>query len=171
MASTGKKCLSLRICQRMGGLLWRLGFYPRLGMSILPVPHRNSRVQIFPVSLFCALTSLTNIAGFIKPLQNFLNAHPKAASAITSLAPVIFVALLTICICPILLLIANKAETINTKLGVHNSVLERFWKFLMVNGVVFFAVGQTAIEAYLTAFQTNDFDPLPIVASSFASNF
>ena len=121
------------------------------------------------MSLFCALTSLTNIAGFIKPLQNFLNAHPKAASAITSLAPVILVALLTICICPILLLIANKAETINTKLGVHNSVLERFWKFLMVNGVVFFAVGQTAIEAYLTAFQTNDFDPLPIVASSFAS--
>ena len=54
----------------------------------------------------------------------------------------------------------------------------------MVNGVVFFAVsalqhrhlvglisqvGQTAIEAYLTAFQTKDFDPLPIVASAFVS--
>ena len=53
----------------------------------------------------------------------------------------------------------------------------------MVNGVVFFAVsspratfsrsdiqiGQSAIEAYLTAFQTHDFDPLPIVASAFVS--
>ncbi|WWD09529.1 hypothetical protein V865_007656 [Kwoniella europaea PYCC6329] len=44
--------------------------------------------DIFPVSLLCALASLTNIAGFIKPLQAFLNAHPKVASAITSLAPV-----------------------------------------------------------------------------------
>lgn len=47
----------------------------------------------------------------------------------------------------------------------------------MVNGVVFFAVcfrlttltqiGQSAIEAYLTAFQNADFDPLPIIASAF----
>ncbi|WVF70906.1 hypothetical protein IAT40_005701 [Kwoniella sp. CBS 6097] len=137
-------------------------------------------IWIFPVSLLCALASLTNIAGFIKPLQSFLNAHPKVASAITSLAPVILVALLTIAICPILLVVANKAETIVTRLGIHNSVLERFWKFLMVNGVVFFAVsfhgsrmeltkqiGQSAIEAYLTAFQNRNFDPLPIVASAF----
>ncbi|OCF45349.1 hypothetical protein I317_00872 [Kwoniella heveanensis CBS 569] len=124
-------------------------------------------IWIFPVSLLCALASLTNIAGFIKPLQSFLNAHPKVASAITSLAPVILVALLTIAICPILLVIANKAETIVTRLGIHNSVLERFWKFLMVNGVVFFAIGQSAIEAYLTAFQNRNFDPLPIVASAF----
>jgi hypothetical protein len=52
----------------------------------------------------------------------------------------------------------------------------------MVNAVVFFAVcrsllgwwttadeqiGQTAIEAYLTAFQRNTFDPFPVIASSF----
>ncbi|WVQ62071.1 uncharacterized protein L199_000206 [Kwoniella botswanensis] len=103
------------------------------------------------------------LAGFIKPLQAFLNAHPKVASAITSLAPVILVALLTIAICPILLVIANKAETIVTRLGIHNSVLERFWKFLMVNGVI----GQSTIEAYLTAFQNKSFDPLPIIASAF----
>lgn len=72
---------------------------------------------------------MTNIAGFIKPLQRFLDNHPKASAAISSLAPVFLVALLTLCICPILLLIANKAETVNTRLGVHNSVLERFWKF------------------------------------------
>jgi hypothetical protein len=40
---------------------------------------------------------------------------------------------------------------------------------VMVNAVVFFAIGQGAIEAYLTAFKTADFDPLPIVASSFVS--
>nr|XP_031860912.1 uncharacterized protein CI109_003639 [Kwoniella shandongensis]KAA5527984.1 hypothetical protein CI109_003639 [Kwoniella shandongensis] len=157
---------------------WTDLLWPRLGKSV----YRSEFVRgwavylgvwaftlvwIFPVSLLCALASLTNIAGFIKPLAGFLAAHPKVASAITSLAPVILVALLTIAICPILLVIANKAETIVTRLGIHNSVLERFWKFLMVNGVVFFAIGQSAIEAYLTAFQNNDFDPLPIVASAF----
>ncbi|ORY32231.1 putative integral membrane protein [Naematelia encephala] len=165
-------------CHTMPAPDWTDILWPRLAKSV----YRSSFVRnwvvflavwaftlvwIFPVSLFTALASLTNIAGFLKPLQNYLNAHPKTASAITSLAPVILVALLTLAICPILLLIANKAETITTRLGVHNSVLERFWKFLMVNSVVFFAIGQTAIEAYLTAFQTNDFDPLPIVASSF----
>ncbi|ODN77902.1 hypothetical protein L202_05008 [Cryptococcus amylolentus CBS 6039] len=124
-------------------------------------------VWIFPVSILCALASLTNIAGFVKPLQKFLDEHPKAASAITSLAPVIFVALLTLAICPLLLVIANKAETTVTRLGIHNSVLERFWKFLMVNGVVFFAIGQSTIEAYLTAFQAKSFDPLPIISSAF----
>ena len=123
--------------------------------------------QIFPVSILCALSSFTNIAGFIPSLKDFLSTHPKVASAISSLAPVILVAGLTLCICPILLVIANKAETTNTRLAIHNSVLERFWKFLMVNGVVFFAIGQTAIEAYLTAFQDSDFDPLPLLASAF----
>lgn len=110
---------------------------------------------IFPVSVLCGLASFTSIAGFLPAVANFLRDHPKVAGLISSLAPVILVALLTISICPILLLIANKAETINTRLGVHNSVLERFWKFcewgllfivlkltplVMVNGVVFFAV-------------------------------
>jgi len=85
--------------------------------------------QIFPVSILCALASLDNIAGFVKPLQDFIAKYPDAASAITSLAPVVLVAGLTIAICPILLVIANKAETIYTRLGIHNSVLERFWKF------------------------------------------
>jgi len=30
-------------------------------------------------------------------------------------------------------------------------------------------IGQTAIEAYLTAFQRNTFDPFPVIASSFVS--
>ncbi|KAL7420668.1 hypothetical protein Q5752_004619 [Cryptotrichosporon argae] len=124
-------------------------------------------IWIFPVSLLCGLASLTTIAGFIPALQTWLSANPKTASAVTSLAPVILVALLTTCICPILLLIANKGETIVTRLAIHNSVLERFWKFLMVNAVVFFSIGQSAIETYLEAFQENDFDPLPVIASAF----
>ncbi|EIW72492.1 hypothetical protein TREMEDRAFT_66911 [Tremella mesenterica DSM 1558] len=126
-------------------------------------------IWIFPVSVFCTLTSLSNIAQFIKPLAKWLADNPKASSAITSLAPVILVALLTLAICPILLVISNKAETIVTRYGIHQSVMERFWKFLIVNGVVFFAIGQSAIEAYLAAFQESNFDPLPIVASAFPS--
>lgn len=85
--------------------------------------------QIFPVSFFCTLTSLTTIGGFLPPLRDWLDANPNAAQTITSLAPVILVALLTIAICPILLAVANKAQTIVTRKEIHNSVMERFWKF------------------------------------------
>jgi hypothetical protein len=44
---------------------------------------------------------------------------------------VILTALLTIAICPILLVVANKAQTIVTRKEIHNSVMERFWKFRM----------------------------------------
>lgn len=117
--------------------------------------------QIFPVSFFCTLTSLTTIGGFLPPLRDWLDANPNAAQTITSLAPVILVALLTIAICPILLAVANKAQTIVTKKEIHNNVMERFWKFrefahlgvkvevncadftkVMVNAVVFFAVSR-----------------------------
>ncbi|KAE8542852.1 hypothetical protein D1P53_000915 [Cryptococcus gattii VGV] len=132
-------------CKTVPAPDWTDLLWPRLGKSV----YRSEFVRgwvvylgvwvftlawIFPVSLLCALASLTNIAGFIKPLQTFLSNNPKAASALTSLAPVILVALLTLAICPILLVIANKAETIMTRLGVHNSVLERFWKFYEAKG-------------------------------------
>jgi hypothetical protein len=41
----------------------------------------------------------------------------------------------------------------------------------MVNGVVFFSLGQAAITAYLTAWQNRDFDPLPAIAQAFVSHF
>lgn len=122
----------------LGVWAFTLAWVSRHCLLIHPIPSFNPPfLQIFPVSLLCALASLTNIAGFIKPLKAFLDNNPKAASAITSLAPVILVALLTLAICPILLVIANKAETIMTRLGVHNSVLERFWKFCESSIVVF----------------------------------
>jgi hypothetical protein len=131
LVEIGKERLQVGIRAKLGSFSWCLGIYHSLGG-----PNYSSTIyslltplQIFPVSLLCALSSLTTIAGFIRPLANYLARHPKTAAAITSLAPVILVASLTLCICPILLVIANKAETINTRLGVHNSVLERFWKF------------------------------------------
>jgi hypothetical protein len=39
----------------------------------------------------------------------------------------------------------------------------------MVNGVVFFSLGQAAITAYLNAWQNRDFDPLPAIAQAFVS--
>jgi hypothetical protein len=114
----------------MGGNPWRVGIHSDLGESAgCLAPNKLRSLQIFPVSLFCGLASLNNIAGFLKPLRVFLDAHPKLESVATGLLPVILVALLTLAICPILLVIANKAETIVTGLGVHNAVLNRFWKF------------------------------------------
>jgi hypothetical protein len=80
---------------------------------------------------------LTNIGEFIPPLRDWLAANPNSAQAITSLAPVILIALLTIAICPILLVVANKAQTIVTRKEIHNSVMERFWKFReYISGII-----------------------------------
>ena len=72
---------------------------------------------------------MDTIGKFLAPLRTWLDANPNAAKSITSLAPVILIALLTIAICPILLVVANKAQTIVTRKEIHNSVMERFWKF------------------------------------------
>jgi len=157
-------------CHTVAAPAWTDLLWPRLEKNV----YRSSFVRgwvvflavwaftlvwIFPVSLLAGLASFSSIAGFIPILNKWLLAHPKSASVIESLAPVILVALLTIAICPILLAVANKAETIHTRLEIHNSVLERFWKFrsfplyhsrlvltmhvVMVNSVVFFAVGSS----------------------------
>nr|ODN96786.1 hypothetical protein L204_03495 [Cryptococcus depauperatus CBS 7855] len=134
-------------CKAIAAPDWTNILWPRLSKSVYKAEFVRgwavhigvwafTLIWIFPVSLLCALASLTNIAGFVKPLQDFLNNHAKTASVITSLAPVILVALLTLAI-------------------------------LMVNGVVFFAIGQSTIKAYLTAFQAKKFYPLPIIASAF----
>lgn len=78
------------------------------------------------------------------------------------------VAGLTIAVCPLLLLVANKAETLICGYQVHNSVLWRNWVFLEINVVIFFSVGRTAILSYISA-RISASSVLNTVASAFPS--
>lgn len=87
----------------------------------------------FPVSAFVALASVDTISTVLPGLANFLNNHPRLASFLTNTIPVLLVAALSLSICPLLLLAANRLETLITGYDVHNAVIHRNWIFLMVS--------------------------------------
>jgi len=82
--------------------------------------------------------------------------------------PTLLVALLALAIPPILLLIAKKAHTIITLSELHDRILTRYYKFLILNVLVFFCVGTAALQSFLTSFKDyNATHLLDIIKQSF----
>jgi hypothetical protein len=125
-------------------------------------------VPSFPVSALCGLASITTISNVIPALADYLARHPSASSFFEDVVPIVLVAGLTIAVCPLLLLVANKAETLICGYQVHNSVLWRNWVFLEINVVIFFSVGRTVILSYIST-RISASSVLNTVASSFPS--
>lgn len=90
---------------------------------------------------------------------------------IQSFVPTLLVALLALLIPLILLLIAKKAHTITTLSALHDRIMTRYYKFLIVNVLVFFCVGTAALQSILDSIRqiSSGADILEIVASSFPS--
>lgn len=87
---------------------------------------------------------------------------------IQSFLPTLLVALLALLIPLILLLIAKKAHTITTLSALHDRIMTRYYKFLIVNVLVFFCVGTAALQSFLQSFKsTTRPDVLKVVADSF----
>ncbi|KAK1232809.1 hypothetical protein PQX77_004035 [Marasmius sp. AFHP31] len=126
---------------------------------------------LFPVSLFVGLVSIQNISAFWPGLRTYLDKHPWEEEVLQSFVPTLLVALLALLIPLILLLIAKKAHTILTLSALHDRIMTRYYKFLIVNVLVFFCVGTAALQSVLDTFRTNTGSPdiLNIVATSFPS--
>ncbi|KXN88289.1 hypothetical protein AN958_07748 [Leucoagaricus sp. SymC.cos] len=123
---------------------------------------------LFPVSLLVGLVSIQNISLFWPSLQNYLDHHPWESEVIQSFLPTLLVALLALLIPLILFLIAKKAHTITTLSALHDLIMTRYYKFLIVNVLVFFCVGTAALQSVLLSFRsTNHPDVLQIIADSF----
>lgn len=125
---------------------------------------------LFPVSLFVGLVSIQSIATFWPSLYNYLAHHPWQQEIIQSFLPTILVSLLAILIPPILLLIAKKAYRITTLSLIHDTILIRYYKFLIVNVLVFFCVGAAVLQTFLTSFgKVSESNILGVLADSFPS--
>ncbi|PBK74975.1 hypothetical protein ARMSODRAFT_500296 [Armillaria solidipes] len=126
---------------------------------------------LFPVSLLVGLVSIQNISVFWPSLKAYLDKHAWEEEVIQSFLPTLLVALLALLIPLILLLIAKKAHTITTLSALHDRIMTRYYKFLIVNVLVFFCVGTAAMQSLLTSFRAsaNRPDILQIVADSFPS--
>ncbi|KAG2066463.1 DUF221-domain-containing protein [Suillus decipiens] len=123
---------------------------------------------VFPVSLFVGLVSIQSISTFWPSLYNYLSSHPWQEELIQSFLPTVLISLLTILIPPILLLISKKAHTTITLSVMHDTIMTRYYKFLIVNVLVFFCVGTAALQSFLTSFKTvSGSGILNTVASSF----
>ncbi|KAH7928412.1 hypothetical protein BV22DRAFT_207268 [Leucogyrophana mollusca] len=123
---------------------------------------------LFPVSLFVGLVSIQNISTFWPSLYSYLSRHPWEEEIIQSFLPTILISLLTILIPLLLLLIAKKAHTITTLSVLHDTIMTRYYKFLIVNVLVFFCVGTAALQSFLTSFKNvSGLSILTVVANSF----
>ncbi|KIY72425.1 DUF221-domain-containing protein [Cylindrobasidium torrendii FP15055 ss-10] len=125
---------------------------------------------LFPVSLLVGLVSIQNISAFWPGLKAYLDQHDWEEEVLQSFIPTLLVALLALLIPLILLLIAKKAHTITTLSAMHDRIMTRYYKFLVVNVLVFFCVGTAALQSILTSFKIsnkNNQDILQVVASSF----
>ncbi|KAJ7600700.1 hypothetical protein C8J56DRAFT_911019 [Mycena floridula] len=124
---------------------------------------------LFPVSLLVGLVSIQNISTYLPKLKTYLDRHPWEEEVIQSFVPTLLVALLALLIPLILLLIGKKAHTITTLSALHDRIMTRYYKFLIVNVLVFFCVGTAALQSVLASFKvvTSGNDVLKIVADSF----
>ncbi|KAF6757411.1 hypothetical protein DFP72DRAFT_845840 [Ephemerocybe angulata] len=108
---------------------------------------------LFPVSLLVGLVSIQNISLFWPSLKHYLDHHPWQSEVIQSFLPTLLVALLALLIPLILLLIAKKAHTITTLSALHDLIMTRYYKFLIVNVLSFKNVaGMKLIEIVSASF-------------------
>ncbi|GAV99949.1 DUF221-domain-containing protein [Lentinula edodes] len=125
---------------------------------------------LFPVSLLVGLVSIQNISTFWPSLKRYLDNHPWEEEVIQSFVPTLLVALLALLIPLILLLIGKKAHTITTLSALHDRIMTRYYKFLIVNVLVFFCVGTAALQSILDSVGASSANTvLNTVATSFPS--
>jgi hypothetical protein len=87
---------------------------------------------------------------------------------IESFLPTLLISLLAITVPLLLLLIAKKAHTITTLSALHDRILTRYYKWLILNVLVFFCVGTTALSSFLVKFKnTVTFDSLTQVVTAY----
>jgi hypothetical protein len=98
-----------------------------------------------------------------------LGNHPWEEEVIQSFLPTFLIAVLTILVPLLLLLIGKKAHTFTTLSAMHDIIMSRYYKFLVVNVLVFFCVGTAALSTFLSSFRavTNGATLLQVVADSF----
>lgn len=100
--------------------------------------------------------------------REYLRHHPWQSEVIESFLPTLLVALLAVLIPLVLLVIAKKAHTITTFSALHDKIMTRYYKFLVVNVLVFFCVGTAALQSVLQSFLSqNQPNFLQIIAHSF----
>ncbi|QRV88635.1 tranport-associated late exocytosis protein [Ceratobasidium sp. AG-Ba] len=121
---------------------------------------------IFPISFITGLVSIKTLENVL-PLTDFFKRNPRIQSLLTGLIPTLLVAGLGILIPVILFAIGRKAQSEVTFSGLHNGILIRYYKWLILNIVIFFCIGLASFRTFLLAFKQQVPDPFKLVSESF----
>ncbi|RDX49881.1 hypothetical protein OH76DRAFT_1349897 [Lentinus brumalis] len=123
---------------------------------------------VFPVSFFVGLVNIQNLSTLVPGLLSFLSTHQWEEELLQSFVPTVLVSLLSLLIPLLLLLIGKRAHTIATLSALHDRIMTRYYKFLVVNVLVFFCVGTVALQSFLLSFKSITSDKLvSVIAQSF----
>lgn len=122
---------------------------------------------LFPIQLIVTLVSVKNLTLIFPPLEDFFKDHKKIMSLVTGLLPTAIVVIIGILVPIMLYAIGRKAQTEVTWSGLHNGILIRYYKWAILNLVIFFCIGATAFNAFLQQFRRKIPDPFLVVAQSF----
>jgi hypothetical protein len=102
--------------------------------------------------------------------KRYLDKHAWQSEVIQSFLPTFLVSVLALLIPLLLLLIAKKAHTIITLSALHDLIMTRYYKFLVVNLLVFFCVGTAALQSFLVSVKSyTDGTVINTISSSFPS--
>jgi len=102
--------------------------------------------------------------------KNYLDTHKWQSEVLQSFVPTFLVSVLAILIPLLLLLIAKKGHTIITLSALHDLIMTRYYKFLVVNLLVFFCVGTLALQSFLVSVKSyTDGRVIDIISNSFPS--
>lgn len=137
-----------------------------ISSALCPLPPSSSS---FPVTAVIGIASVNTLSAIFPPLADFLENNDSASALLDSSVPVLLVAGLSLCVCPMLLAIGNKLQTLPTGYEVHNFVLFRYWVFQIINVLIFFCVGRAAVQSYVLIYKLHASSVLKSVATSFSS--
>jgi hypothetical protein len=143
---------------------------PRLALRWVGFYSKHQCILAQPCT-DASLKCLTIIPLTVPVQANYLARHPWEEELLQSFIPTLLVALLTLLILPILLIIAKKVYTIITLSALHDCIMTRYYKFLIVNVLVFFCIGTAALQSFLVGFAIKEANRnvLHILSDSFPS--
>lgn len=96
--------------------------------------------------------------------------HEWESELLQSFVPTFLVSVLALLIPLLLLLIAKKGHTIITLSALHDLIMTRYYKFLVVNLLVFFCAGTSALQSFLVSIKSyTNGSVIDIVSNSFPS--
>ncbi|KAH7104750.1 hypothetical protein BKA62DRAFT_819926 [Auriculariales sp. MPI-PUGE-AT-0066] len=121
---------------------------------------------VIPIQAAVTLFSSQSLRTILPGLDAFFLRHSKIEAFVTGLLPTFIVVLLGLLVPVILFAIGRKLQTEVTWSSLHDGILQRYYKWAVLNLVLFFCIGAAAFSTFLQRFRTEP-SPFNLIATSF----